>query len=460
VSNSTSPRLPAEEVVSAAVATADRQRRRRLIGGRLWRAAPVVAGCCLGVAVASRLAGWSAIIPLTVLAAGILGLALHAYLGRRVHAVSDTVAAGIDAAAGLGGELRSASWFAARETRDNWAELHIGRAARRLDSVDWTSIFPTVRAPGARIATAVMVIGALALALVLPERAGLHRTASAQVSSSTPTGEETPGTGEMLSPELQKQLEDLLAAAETGQLPAQDSADAAALRELLAELAKIRDPEALKKLARAMAGDRASESKLTIEEMKALAERAKRAAEMSALSPEARKAMDDLAQKLTDLAKNEQAANDQPGETTGSKDRQQGEATQTDAPGSLDELSIQAVKDASPGSGAGMIMISDQQGAASDAPGSGLGGGAGTGNGGGKMSGIQQALRQETVEASTDDPGENVFTDVRRKTEYSHATVTYTHGAAGTLDRGGAAAPPAVPEGRRAGLRTYFIRKQ
>lgn len=442
------------------MARAERLRRARTTGERLWRAAPVGAAVCAGLAAGVRWAGWPPLLLWGAGGAGLVALGAYLFSARRDRAVSDAAAADIDGRAGLGGELRSASWFAARDARDSWADLHVERAAGRLHATDWTQIYPAVRAPGARLATVGMMLAALALVVVLPERAGLRRAASAQARADAPAGDETLAEGQVLSPELQKLLEELLAAADTGTLPAQADADAAALHDLLAELAKLTDPEALKNLARAMTGMRDTDKKLSIADMKSLAERAKRAAEMKALSPEARKAMDDLAQKLSDIAKREEAANDQPEEAVGSKDRQQGDAAQTDEAASTDEMSIQAVKDAAAGGGAGMIMISSQEAPASDSPGTGLGGGSGTANGGGRMAGIQQALRQETVEASTDDPGENVFTDVRRKTEYSHATVTYTHGAAGALDRGGATARPAVPEGRRAGLRTYFIRKQ
>jgi hypothetical protein len=63
------------------------------------------------------------------------------------------------------------------------------------------------------------------------------------------------------------------------------------------------------------------------------------------------------------------------------------------------------------------------------------------------------------VEASQDSPGENVDTEIRRKTEHGNATVTFTGSASGNFDRTRAAAAPPVPEARRSGVQTYFVRK-
>jgi hypothetical protein len=53
-----------------------------------------------------------------------------------------------------------------------------------------------------------------------------------------------------------------------------------------------------------------------------------------------------------------------------------------------------------------------------------------------------------------------VITDVHRKTEEGAATVGFARSASRTFDRSRAAAPPPVPEDRRQGVQTYFIRKQ
>jgi hypothetical protein len=73
---------------------------------------------------------------------------------------------------------------------------------------------------------------------------------------------------------------------------------------------------------------------------------------------------------------------------------------------------------------------------------------------------LEQALRRETVEASSDTAGDNVMSETRHKTERTDATVGFTHGSPGALTQGRAAPPPAIPEDRRAVVETYFTRKQ
>jgi len=48
----------------------------------------------------------------------------------------------------------------------------------------------------------------------------------------------------------------------------------------------------------------------------------------------------------------------------------------------------------------------------------------------------------------------------RRKTEHGSAATAFTGGTAARSDGSRAVAPPAVPETRRAGVQTYFTRKQ
>jgi hypothetical protein len=74
------------------------------------------------------------------------------------------------------------------------------------------------------------------------------------------------------------------------------------------------------------------------------------------------------------------------------------------------------------------------------------------------MADLAAALRKETVEAHQDAAGENIPTDIRRKTERATATVAYVATAPANFDRSRATAPPAVPESRRAAVKTYFIR--
>ena len=73
---------------------------------------------------------------------------------------------------------------------------------------------------------------------------------------------------------------------------------------------------------------------------------------------------------------------------------------------------------------------------------------------------ISKALRHEIIEANEDDVTGNVQADERRKTDRGKAAATFTGSAAGTSDVTRASASPPVPETRRAGMQTYFSRRQ
>ena len=92
-------------------------------------------------------------------------------------------------------------------------------------------------------------------------------------------------------------------------------------------------------------------------------------------------------------------------------------------------------------------------------------GGQGLGSGAGqetdserKLANLGAALRKETIEAGADNPGDNVLTELRRKTGHGEASLGFTR-SAGTAERGRATAPPPVPEARRAAVKSYFVRK-
>ena len=437
------------------MAAADRHRRRRAASARLWQLAPIVAGTALVLAAIAYWAGWPAALPLGLLGGAGIAFAVHLVLARRNRAVSDAVAAAIDAEAGLGGELRSANWFADRRTRDEWAELHLDRAADRLRTFDWAQLYYPARATRSRVATVVLVAATLAIAMALPDRVGLNRDVSAHDAR---RGDRHLGPAGMqaLPPELLQQIEELLAAAEAGTLSArlnEGGSTAADLRELLERLRELRDAEALKELAHAIDPDT---SDVAAENLHALAERVKRAADMTASERAARQALEDLARNLTKAA-----------EAEGLNERAQ--TTRSDAPDdtgvptdtSRGEAMSQAINEAqSAAGGAGVVMMSDQDAAgAMSSPGFGLGGSGemATAN---EMAALASALRQELVEASRDTAGTNVEAEIRRKTEQGRASVTFTHSASGESDTSRAAATPAVPEARRTGVQRYFIRKQ
>ena len=68
--------------------------------------------------------------------------------------------------------------------------------------------------------------------------------------------------------------------------------------------------------------------------------------------------------------------------------------------------------------------------------------------------------RKETIEAGSDSAGDNLPASVRRRTEHGSATIGYANTAPAAAERGRSAAPPPVPETRRAAVQTYFTRKQ
>ena len=94
----------AAEAVREALASADRRRRAREASRLLWRAAPVIAGAALAVAVARRWTGSSAWTPPAVVVIGVVALAAYIFVVTRSRALADRAAAAIDLDAGLGGE--------------------------------------------------------------------------------------------------------------------------------------------------------------------------------------------------------------------------------------------------------------------------------------------------------------------------------------------------------------------
>lgn len=489
---------PAERTVRESIAVADRRRRVRRGRKRLWRIAPWLAAVTLLVTAAARWQGWSPIVPQATSIVGALALAVVVLAGRRERRLSDADAAAIDADAALGGELRSAHWFIAPRfsdrgslghglmdgeqrrpslvrrlvqrvvrsgdhdphtepprRRDAWAEFHVEAAAERLRQVRWNDVYPVAPVARARIVTALMAVGALALALTMPDRIlGPARAAAAAGLPGSPPG----GTPLALSPELQRQLEALLAATEAG-ADAKTQALAAdpVLQAELQALLQRQDPALLEALARALGAADAT-TRSAREQAQALADRARRATESAAMSDSMKRALEQLADEL-EVVQPEPTITMPEESAAGPSGSQDGQKGQAQAGGAPQDLSIQFDAQSAPAGGAGMVMMSSQDGGQSSGPpGSGIGGGSGSADATSAAAAIDAALTQELVEANADDAGANVETEIRRKTEQGQAKVAFTRGASGAFDRGRAAAPPAVPEGRRTGVQTYFIR--
>ena len=445
--------------VCAAVAAADARRRSRERRRHAWRIAPYAASLALCAALIGAARGWPAVLPVVVLGLGLCTLIAYAFIGWRGRAVPDSAAAAIDADAALGGELRSANWFADRDARDPWAEFHVNRAAERIEGIDWSAVYPSVPNRRAQLATGVIGIGALLLPLALPEFPRVGTTINKDAAPKAGMTVTRP-LAQGLPVDLPEDLEALLSAAESGTLRIENAADVQAVQKLIDKLAQLHGTESLKQLARAMAPDAdPARPQSTEAVLKVLADRAEHAARNLAVPPPLRDALESLSNDLSQLAKAERAANADPREALPAETPPEGDTVQTSAAGKKDEMSIQAVRDADAGGGAGVLMIADP-GAFGRDPGSGLGGGSGVDAQQGRMADIAQALRRETVEASANSEGSDVLSEQRRKSERGQATVSFTHSAARTFDSGRRAAPPAVPEGRRAAIQSYFVRKQ
>jgi hypothetical protein len=427
------------------VATAARRRRARETSRLLWRVAPIVSAMGLIVAAFVRWRNAPAIIPLALLAVSAAGWITYACLQRYRVRVSDATASAIDDDARLGGELRSATWFAARSTDDPWAAFHLERAAEHLESIDFARLYAPVRARRARVATGVMVAVALLLVATFPERPRAVAAVRA-APSETPPRKVPPVALDGVPAELPQGLEDLLVAIENGTLPAGNAADAA-LRGTLTQLQALKDPQALAALARAMAADRSRADDAA--KMKELADRAKRDAAMTPPS-DIRDALEQLSKKLSD-----------PGGEMDSAGFEKSDEAQPQGSVDLAGPPPQSSRDASAIASLGMVALSKQEASDPNAPpGAGAGGASSSPNTGGTMPEISRALRHEIIEANEDDVTGDVHTDARRHTERGKAAATFTGSAAGTFDATRASAPPPVPETRRAGIQTYFSRKQ
>ena len=444
---------------------ADRRRRIRDRSRSLWRAAPVAAAVGLLIAATCRWTGfsaWPAIVFFVSAAVAFIGLA---YSVRRERGLSDASAARTDADAGFSGEIRSAGWFAGHATPDPWAAFHLERAAERLQSIDWTAFYPAAPATRSKLLAAALTAVSI---LVLSTTSAPGTTALMDrgvLGAASPAGTDIAGA-ETLSPELLKQIEDLLAEAEAGRLSGDAAAGTAdALRNLLARLAAEGD--------RNRGGDRSNaspplsrgEANALARRLEALAGRAERASRAAGATPQVRESLESLADKLNRAANAQQArAQGAPGAEPG-RNSEGGAAGQAasapDARNDSASASIQSSTESASGGGAGVMMMSRQDGSAgAAAPGAGS---SNTGNrsaGRGTMADIARALRHEVLEASQDGAGENIRTESRRQTEQGHASTAFTRGSAGVFDRGGAAGSPAVPEERRAAVRGYFVRRQ
>lgn len=458
--------LGSAEVVRAAVEAAEARRRGRDLSVQIWRIAPAVAGVCLLVAGANWWMRGPVAVPSVVAAAAIIGLAAYGRVQGRRRVVSDAVALRIDTDGAFGGELRSASWFAGRDQRDEWAEFHLERAASRLASADWAALYPPIPSSRPRLITAGLLIAAVGVGVMTPGRARVE--ARGPFSIPVSGGAMVRGKAmplEMLPEDLRKRIEDLLASAEnrTGS-EAQQTEAAKMIWNMFTALNSDIDAEKLKELAKAMDPTKQGSAAQAAKKLNELAGRSLKAADTRELPADLRQALSALGDAMVSAAEAEQKVADANAANQTPAPNSKGDANASAANGApnLDDASIQMSRDGDASAGAGMMMMSSQMKAMGN-PSAGFGGAGNSGaqaNAGVAPMDLTEALRRETVEASADTTGDNVMSETRRKTEHGQATVGFTRGAAGTSDRSRATSPPPVPEDLRGAVQSYFNRKQ
>jgi len=448
-----------DPVLRETVARIDRLRRSRAAVALVARLAPYAAGIGLAAALAARWFGWSRTIPAVVFALGLVGSLAILWWARRALEVTNAAATEIDAKAALGGELRSAHWFAAHEVPHaagdqepgQWAAFHVQKAAARIQSIDWSSLYPPVRAARQWMASAALVSLAVVALVIGP------RSTAAMLAEQGLTAQEAELAAlEMLPEDLQKKIDELLAAIKDGQLS--DDAMRLKVDEIRALLDKLANAEEASRQGdaakNAQPGDAPGEDG-------ALTKKAEELADSSAGLPEdVRWSIDDLASRLANADANKRDTNDKnasASEQTGEKGAGSDEAEQA---GMTEAAGMQLVREAASDAAEGQMMNGGGGAMGGDSR-PGEGGNQGGNGPAAELAALKQALRQETIQAQADLLGESVDTEIRRKTEQSQAKIGFTGVATPTsFDRSRAALPPPVPEAHRSLLQRYFLRRQ
>jgi hypothetical protein len=415
------------------------------------RLAPMAAVVAVAVAIAGRFAGWA--LPATLVSAGVLVVAVIAvsivYARRRES--DDAIATRVDDDANLGGELRSAHWFASKDDRDDWTDFHLQRAAARASGVEWAGLYPAEHNIKSWAATAACLAIAVTVSMI-----GRTQPVIAGGPAAVADGQKGEA-GDQLSDELRAKLDALLAAMGKDQFDAAaNKADLELLKKLMANV----DPALQKKLDDLLKQKPATDQKT---QAKGLDENLdERGADTTAGLPEDVKwALEDLAAKLANSNAQRQTNENNPGASTQTGEKGKGSAQAEMAAGKSGDPSIQMVREAASDPGAAKMM-----------PGGGgmMGGDSRAGQGGNNPNAkpgsatpeqIAQTLRKELIEAQVDAQGENVSKeDLRRKTEKGTSAIGFTRVAApANFDPSRATAPPTVPEARQPLVQQYFIRR-
>lgn len=444
----TSPDRPVRDLV----AQADRHRRARAVVRRIRASAPIVAGAALLIGLLGRFVlGWPAWIGVLALAAGGAAIAAYAYAALMVRPTNDAIAMAVDADAELAGELRSAHWFEAQDSHDDWATFHLNRATERATGINWPALYPRDTSPRPWIATAILALAVVGFGVRMPAREKVPDTGANVDGSGLPAG---------IPIDLQQKLAALLAQLDQAIATRDPNAKEVSLAEMKDLMAKM-DPAMQKKIEDMLAKRGATAEAKKGDSTKGPESRPDRAENATAGLPEDVKwALDNQAAKMA-----ESSAAQKPGENaqagkSKSGDQQGGAQQQGQQADAAAEKSAPLMRESAGDQNGKMIMGGGGPMGGDSRPGQGAGNDAAKGAAEALL--VAKALRKEMVEANADALGENVDKeDLRRKTEQGKSSLGFTRVAPpGSFEPSRASAPPPVPEARRSLLFNYFIRKR
>lgn len=412
------------------------------------RVAPIAAAGTLALAFAARLVGGSPLWPLLVWLIAMAWLALEFRRAGRALPSTDQMAAQADADAALGGELRSAHWFALSPTADAWTEFHLTAAATRAGAIAWSAIYPPVpvRRAGA-------VSGVLSLAAIIVMLGGPRYVFHSATRPDVALAADADADMDAMPPELQARLAELSALVARGDISAQVAGLDLQQSATFASLDPTKRQALLKRLEQ-VAENRSADAKAQVLTTPGQA------------ADDQKWARDNQALRQASLAQQEGQKTDP--SAPGAQERPRDDSSKSDA--SADKAMMGQAK---PGAVAVRLPNGEEQAASmrvagnapiSGDPGSSYGGQHGD-DGPPRRPDTPQivaALVKETVDANMNAPtGDRKDDERRRSTEQGTSALSYTRTTGrGSYDRVRADAPRVVPEARRLMLERYFVRNE
>jgi hypothetical protein len=436
-------------VVQEIVAVADRRRRMQAAGRVLSRAVPGAGALVLGLGLIGSALGWPTLATLAACVVLTAVLAAWAVVYTRRRATTDRLASLVDTAAGLGGELRSACWFAGRGPHDDWTTLHLDRAAEHARAVAWRGVYPPVQARAAWLVAAVLTASAFALPAGVPTGAWTSASTSGDADL-------VAGTAELVElPEaLRDRLMALLAAVHEGRMT---TAEALAALRALNDFVKA-DPAMQQDIEDLLADAASARDRFERTGAPGLSDSGE-------MTGDVEWARQNLASRLaSEEAQRRDEADADPAEAAESLES--GPMTEEGAQGEAGEASDARTgarvpaKPADAGDGAAGMMLATSTSTVGE-PGSVFGGKRGNVRYGTSAADeIAAALKREFVEASVNvDHSDLDREDRRRKTRQSWSALRLTSAAGrASFDRARTEGVRAVPEARRPLVERYFVR--